>query len=73
MPVMSAAHTLAIKEALRVEGSGHEAEHGAWQGEEFDVAPSLPARCHCAGAWHQECRHCLRLLTEDVEDLQVIA
>lgn len=63
--------TLAIKEAVGVQRGGEEAQHGAAQGQELDVAPDLPARGHGAGARHQERRHRLRLLTQDVEDLHM--
>ena len=61
--------TLAIKEAVGVQRGGEEAQHGAAQGQKLDVAPDLPARGHRAGARHQERRHRLRLLAQDVEDL----
>ncbi len=69
----SLACTLAIKEAVGVQGCGQEAQHGARQRQELDVAPSLPAGSHCAGTRHKERRHRLGLLTQDVEDLHTAA
>ena len=66
----SCAHTISVEEAVGPQGRADEAQEGPGQGEEANVAAGLPARGHCARSRHQERRHRLRLLAQDVEDLQ---